>query len=161
MSRTKVFAAFVIAVSAFVVLPRAWAGSRPEQETAPGTGSMMMSAAEADSKSPRFAPSTGRKVIFTSLADAQALAAQGPVVLFFAADWCPTCIGALRDINANGSRLGDITVVVVDYDSASDLKSRYGVTSQHTFVQIDAGAGRLAAWNGGGVDAILRNTRKG
>ncbi len=100
-------------------------------------------------------------MIFTSLPDAQALAEQGPAVLFFAADWCPTCMAALRDINANGAKLGGIAVIVVDYDTAGDLKGRYGVSSQHTFVQIDARGERLTAWNGGGVDAILKNTRKG
>ena len=71
-------------------------------------------------------------MIFTTLGDAKALAAQGPTVLFFAADWCPTCEAALRDINANGGKLGDVTVVVVDYDTPAELKKRYGVTYQHT-----------------------------
>jgi hypothetical protein len=35
-------------------------------------------------------------------------------VLLFAADWCPYCQADLKDINANGSRLGGVTIVVVD-----------------------------------------------
>lgn len=137
------------------------AGGRPEQGAVPAEGSMMMSSQAAEKASPRLAPSTGKKVIFTSLPDAQALAEKGPAVLFFAADWCPTCIAALRDINANGAKLGNIAVIVVDYDAAADLKARYGVTSQHTFVQIDPRGAQVSAWNGGGVDAILKNTRRG
>jgi len=102
----------------------------------------------------------GNTVTFSTLADAQALAAKGPAVLFFAADWCPTCQAALKDINANSARLNGITVVVVNYDNAADLKKRYGVTTQHTYVQIDAQGGKAAIWNGGGVDAIVKNTKR-
>ncbi len=57
----------------------------------------------------------------------------------------------LKDINANGSRLGKVNVVVVDYDKSASLKARYGVTVQDTFVQIDAKGVRLGIWNGDGV----------
>jgi len=109
----------------------------------------------------RFAKSTGRKVIFTDMAAAQALAAKGPVVLFFAADWCPFCQADLRDINANGAALKDITIVVLDYDKERAVKRQFGVTVQDTFVQIDAGAAKLAAWNGGGVTGILQHVVRG
>lgn len=125
----------------------------------PSSGTTMMAAiATADpavGNKLRFAASTGKKLIFTNLMAAQRIAAKGPVVLFFAADWCPSCQADLRDINANGSRLGATTVVVLDYDKAADLKTRYGVTAQDTFVQIDAKGAKLAVWNGGGVDGIL------
>ncbi len=129
-----------------------------------GTGSMMQSnTATADPKMGsqlRFAMSTGRKVIFTDLAAAQALAAKAPTILFFAADWCPYCQADLKDINANGSRLADITIVVVDYDRERDLEKAYGVTAQDTFVQIDAQGAKLRAWNGGGVDGILMHAAR-
>jgi thiol-disulfide isomerase/thioredoxin len=98
--------------------------------------------------------------MYSDLKAAQALAATRPTVLFFAADWCPTCRAALKDFEANGSRLGDIAVVIVDYDKNPDLKARYGITAQHTFVQVDAKGARLARWNGGGVDEILKNIKK-
>jgi thioredoxin 1 len=125
--------------------------------------SSMMSSATADPKvgaELRAARSTGKKVIFTDMAAAQALAAKGPVVLFFAADWCPYCQADLTDINANGSRLKDITVVVLDYDKERAVKKQFGVTVQDTFVQIDAQGKKLAAWNGGGVDGILQRVVK-
>jgi len=135
-------------------------GRMETASTAKDTGAMM-SAQAKDESSPRFAKSTGKKVIFSNLAAAQALAEKGPTVLFFAADWCPTCRVALNDINANGARMNQITVVVVDYDKAADLKAKYGVTSQHTYVQIDARGGKLAIWNGGGVDDIVKNVKRG
>ena len=103
----------------------------------------------------RFAMSTGKKVIFTNLMAAERIAAKGPAVLFFAADWCPYCQADLKDINANGSRLGMTTIIVLDYDKVADLKAKYGVTVQDTFVQIDARGNKLAVWNGGGVDGII------
>lgn len=129
-----------------------------------GTASMMQSAAAtADPRvgaELRAAPSTGHKILYTDLAAAEALAAKGPTVLFFAADWCPYCQADLRDINANGSRLGPITIVVVDYDKERALEKTYGVTVQDTFVQIDSSGARLAAWNGGGVDGILTRVKR-
>ncbi len=128
-----------------------------------GTGSMMQPAAPmADPRvgaQLRAATSTGHKVPYTSLDAAQALAAKAPTVLFFAADWCPYCQADFKDINANGSRMGKITIVVVDYDKERQLEKTYGVTVQDTFVQIDAKGAKLAAWNGGGVDGILANTK--
>ena len=103
----------------------------------------------------RFAPSAAHKVIFTDLAAAEAYAANGPAVLFFAADWCPYCQADLTDINEHGAMLGkDITIVVVNYDTAHSLKAKYGVAVQDTFVQIDRNGKMITAWNGGGVDGI-------
>ena len=41
-----------------------------------------------------------------------------------------------------------LTIVSVDYDSSDDVKRQYGVTTQHTFVQIDADGNELAKWTG-------------
>jgi len=103
----------------------------------------------------RYAPSSGTKVIFTTLDAAQALAAKHPTVLFFSADWCPYCQADLRDINANGDRLGDVAIVVADYDKAAELKAKYRVTVQNTYVQIDTNGKQKAIWMGGGVDGVL------
>ena len=56
--------------------------------------------------------------------------------------------------------MNGITVVVVNYDNAADLKKRFGVTTQHTYVQIDAEGGKVAIWNGGGVDTIVNKTKR-
>jgi thiol-disulfide isomerase/thioredoxin len=128
-----------------------------------GNASTMMSAnpMNADPKvgsQLRFAPSSGTKVIFTTLEAAEVLAAKRPTVLFFSADWCPYCQADLRDINANGSRLGNIAIVVANYDKTAELNAKYGITVQDTFVQIDAAGAEKAIWTGGGVDGILAHT---
>jgi thiol-disulfide isomerase/thioredoxin len=71
------------------------------------------------------------------------------VVLFFSAAWCSTCKQARENIEADLAAIpSDLTIVVVDYDDSDDLKRKYGVTLQHTFVQIDAAGNELAKWSG-------------
>ena len=101
---------------------------------------------------------TGNLINFTNLEAVSTLAKKGPTVLFFSASWCPTCQSALREIRANIADLKEITVVVVDYDKATDLKNKYRITYQDTYVQIDSKGEKLAIWNGGGMEGILRRT---
>lgn len=59
-------------------------------------------------------------------------------VLFFHASWCPKCQendGRLKDLF--GSSDYPRSVYKIDYDTATDLKSQYGITGQDTFVVID------------------------
>lgn len=61
-----------------------------------------------------------------------------PIVPFFAASWCPACKEhdtLLRDWYSSGDVL--VSTYKIDYDTASDLRSRYGVVQQDTFVRID------------------------
>lgn len=74
------------------------------------------------------------------------LAAQ-KTVYFFHASWCPSCQAAHKNFTADGIPEG-ITVVNVDFDSNSDLKKKYGVTQQHTFVQIDQAGEQRGKWSG-------------
>jgi thioredoxin 1 len=82
------------------------------------------------------------------------------VVLFFNAAWCSTCQKARDNIEADLAAIpSDLTIVVVDYDAAEDLKRKYGVTLQHTFVQIDESGNELAKWSGSvTADQIAQNT---
>ncbi|MBF9017522.1 MULTISPECIES: thioredoxin family protein [unclassified Oceanispirochaeta] len=101
--------------------------------------------------------SSGSIDSFVNLEDAQMQAKKGPVVLFFHAGWCPTCKDSMRNLESRKDELGDITVFVVDYDSSKREKRKYGVTYQHTFVQIDSQGKELSKWSGGDVDEILDN----
>lgn len=68
-----------------------------------------------------------------------ALASDGKVVLFFHAAWCPKCRQLDAEEAANPGLVPDgVHVLKVDYDTATALKQKYGVTIQHTFVQVDA-----------------------
>jgi thiol-disulfide isomerase/thioredoxin len=82
------------------------------------------------------------------------------VVLFFNAEWCSTCKKARDNIEASLASIpADLTIVVVDFDTANDLRQKYGVTVQHTFVQVDADGNELAKWSGSvTADEIAQNT---
>lgn len=78
------------------------------------------------------------------------------VVLFFRASWCPTCIALDKDIKANLSKIpSDLAILDVNYDNSSDLKKKYGVTYQHTFVQVDKDGNLIKKWSGSGTLAKL------
>ena len=80
--------------------------------------------------------------------DKLALANSGNVVLFFRAKWCPTCRALDADIRANMNKIpGDLTILDVDYDDSTALKQKYGVTYQHTLVQVDANGNQIAKWS--------------
>jgi thiol-disulfide isomerase/thioredoxin len=88
-------------------------------------------------------------VSFSSEKAAQAMAKTKSVVYFFAATWCPTCQATYKDIKAGYASLpGDFLLVFVDYDKAKDLKKKYGVTYQHTFVSIGPKGEAKKTWSG-------------
>jgi len=81
-------------------------------------------------------------------------------VYFFHAVWCPTCKAANEDFTANEDRIpSDVVVLKTDYDTQTELKKRYNITYQHTFVQVDTDGNQVAFWSGGGVDDLLTNLR--
>ncbi len=87
---------------------------------------------------------------FTTLENAKQTAATGPTVLFFKANWCGTCTDAQFDLNKNISTLpSNTTILTVDYDQERSLKTTYGITTQHTWVIIDATGTALDTWVGG------------
>lgn len=97
---------------------------------------------------------------FKDMEKSMMLAESAPTVLFFYASWCPSCRAGEKDINMNASNLEGINIIQVDYDNSKELQKKYGITSQHTFVQIDPTGEALAKWNGGGSKEILENLVK-
>lgn len=74
----------------------------------------------------------------------------GNIVLDFYASWCPSCRKLEKDIEASlGDIPSDLTIVKVNYDTETDLKSQYGVTRQHTLVQVDNQGNLIKKWSGG------------
>lgn len=83
-------------------------------------------------------------------------------VLYFYASWCPTCKPADADLEANKSRIpNDVTVIRVNYNDPEtdqeekELAKKYGITYQHTFVQIDSQGNEVTKWNGGKTDELI------
>lgn len=74
----------------------------------------------------------------------------GTVVLAFLADWCPTCRAVKSDINAQLDEIpAGLSILDINYDTATALRQKYGVTTQHTFVQVDANGNLIKKWSGG------------
>lgn len=79
------------------------------------------------------------------------------VVLFFHAQWCPFCRTADAAFKANVDKIpSGVTVLKIDYDSNTELRTKYGITAQHTFVQIDNNGDLVTKWVGGDVDNVIK-----
>lgn len=83
-------------------------------------------------------------------------------VLYFYASWCPTCRPADANLKENGNKIPeDVTVIRVNYndpetdEEEKELAKKYGITYQHTFVQIDAQGREVTKWNGGQTEELL------
>jgi thiol-disulfide isomerase/thioredoxin len=78
------------------------------------------------------------------------------VVLFFRAGWCPTCRAVDGDIKANLSKIPEsLTILDVNYDNSTELKQKYGVTYQHTFVHVAADGTLIKKWTASPTLAAL------
>ena len=152
---TKSFVRRITVAAGLAVAALSFASGKREP-----AGAMMQKAPEGAMMAASKDVTPAWKVMYTTLDDAKKVAAEFPTVLFFTADWCPTCKAAFRDLDANGATLGDRKIVVVDYDESTDLKKLYKVTYQHTWVWIDEKGTALATWNGGGVDEIVKRVKK-
>lgn len=76
----------------------------------------------------------------------------GKVVLFFHASWCPSCRGLNADIEKNAGAIpAGTTILKTDYDKETELKKKYGITTQHSLVQVDKDGNMLKKWSGGGT----------
>ncbi|WP_404386776.1 thioredoxin family protein [Humibacillus xanthopallidus] len=120
------------------------------------TTSMTTPMTETPTSAPAAA-SAGSYIDYATYAQDPA-AATGKVVLFFHATWCPICREVEESLTSAPVPAG-LTVVKVDFDDAGELRQRYGVTIQHTFVQVDPAGRQLAKWSTGTTaDEILGKT---
>jgi len=85
----------------------------------------------------------------------------GDVVLFFHAPWCPTCRALDTDINNSITDIPEgVTILKTDYDTSDELKKKYGVTYQHTLVQVDSEGNMINKWSGSNtLESILSNIK--
>lgn len=93
------------------------------------------------------------KIVFDAASDKKR-------VLFFHAPWCPTCRPADAAFQKDAAMIPENVVLFkTDYDTSSELKKKYGVTYQHTFVQVDAEGNEITKWNGGQLSEFIANIK--
>ncbi len=87
-------------------------------------------------------------------------------ILFFYANWCPFCGAANADFREHTDQIpSGVTIVRVNYNDSDtdqaekDLAVRYGVTYQHSFVQIDGDGAAITKWNGGKISELVKNIK--
>lgn len=81
-------------------------------------------------------------------------------VLYFFANWCSTCAVTDTEFSSHLDKIpGDVIVFKVDFDSDIQLKQKYGVTSQHTFILVDQDGNELTLWNGGDLEELIARTQ--
>jgi thiol-disulfide isomerase/thioredoxin len=94
---------------------------------------------------------------YVPYSDSAIAEAEGRILLFFHAAWCPQCRSIESDIDAQGVPDG-VTIIKVDYDSNQPLRQHYGVTLQTTFVEVSSSGDALqshVAYDDPHLDAVI------
>lgn len=117
-----------------------YAATRPATEAAVPTAEAPAPTADAPTT-----PATLGAGSYVDYSDTAIADADGRVLLFFHAPWCPQCLALDTDITSTGAPDGT-TIIKVDYDSHQDLRQLYGVTLQTTFVEVDSSGTMLQTY---------------
>jgi len=86
-------------------------------------------------------------------------------LLFFYASWCPICRPVDTALKSTQIIPDGVSVIRVNFNDPDtdqeekDLAKKYGVTYQHTFVQIDENGNALKKWTGEEIKEILSNLK--
>lgn len=136
-----------LAVAAVVSLSACSAATDDTSAPASEATTATSTTASTSSATSSEGQSAGAYVTYDQYQDAADMYADSSVVLFFNAAWCPDCQKANESFSSETIPDG-LVIVSVDYDTSTDLKQRYGVTQQHTFVQVDSSGEQVAKWSG-------------
>jgi len=96
---------------------------------------------------------------YSEAALARARSEDKKVILYFWAPWCSSCASLDIEIEKNPSLIPDhVAVLQIPYDTATELKHRYNIVVQHTFVAIDDQGNPTEMWVGGTPQDIVKMT---
>lgn len=77
------------------------------------------------------------------------------VVYFFHASWCSVCIQVDTALKSKTNELpANTTIVKVDFDTAKEMRQKYGVTTQTTFVQVNDKDELVKKWTASSFDGV-------
>lgn len=148
------------AVAATVALSAC--GAQQATDTKPGS-SMAPAASSAPSRQESGKPGVtmdGAYLDYDSYQANKANYAKHKVVYFFSATWCHECQDTDKALKASSGVPEGLAVVKIDYDSRTDLRKTYGVTQQHTFVQVDDMGNQIVKWSGSKTGADIKAKTK-
>ena len=100
----------------------------------------------SEKTSQTFEKGTYKEITLSQVAD-EIKAGKWRRVLFFHASWCTTCKSADENIKLSEIPAG-LSIFKIDYDESIELKQKYGVTTQHTFIEVDKNMNLLKKWSG-------------
>jgi thiol-disulfide isomerase/thioredoxin len=150
-----------VGVIAFAYQSRTTKSTMTEQSM---SNDQMREVTTSDTTSGDLSHTNGRYVAFTP--EVLQKSSNTRRVLFFYANWCPTCRPADKNFMENIDKIpNDVTLIRVNYndtdtdETEKELAKKYGVTYQHTYVQIDSQGNEITKWNGGQIEELLKNTK--
>lgn len=108
----------------------------PESPSSSQTTQELSSGENSNSQETPVDTSTIKSGSYIDYKDGVIEATAGTKILFFHAPWCPQCRQAEESIKST-TLPDNLTIIKVDYDSRQDLRQKYGVTLQTTFVKVD------------------------
>ena len=117
------------------------------------------SVAQTDDAAATSKPVTKQPGVYDTYRQDLVASSEGTTLLFFHAPWCPQCRMIDADIERQGVPEG-VVVLKVDYDSNTELRQKYGVTLQTTFVKVDTKGNELdkfVAYNEPTFDSVKQN----
>ena len=95
--------------------------------------------------------------VYEEYSDTAIANAEGTTLLFFHAPWCPQCRAVESDILSQGVPAG-VTIIKVDFDSRQDVRQKYDVSQQTTFIKLDGSGNevqRFVAYDDPSLQAVI------
>lgn len=72
----------------------------------------------------------------------------GDTILFFHASWCPLCKAAKKNFSEQGIPAW-LTLLELDFDTEDELKQKYAILTQNSYVYVSPDGTAIKRWIGG------------
>jgi thiol-disulfide isomerase/thioredoxin len=142
-------ATIVAAISAAVMFAQQKPAQAPRTDQSPSANTVVSPTTAVTGRYISYSPELVKASNYTE------------TILFFHAPWCPECRAYDSALSATPPPTG-VQILKVDYDSSTDLRKRYGVVVQTTFVKVTPAGEKISVWPAYGkeksIQAILDNT---
>lgn len=77
------------------------------------------------------------------------------VVLYFWAPWCASCASLdVELIDGTATLPENVVLLRIPFDTSQELRRKYAVTIQHTFIQVAPDGSVITKWIGGETEAF-------